>query len=249
MKLQSVLAVAMAAELPPAGIPDEIWKMLDDTDQGLPSQYELWSAMTALTQEVKLQGRAFKQLDEGIVPLKESIASQLRAHDEALAQARRNGEQAAALSAQRLQEARKEAEEKVRSEFLGALLEVHDRLSRALESSRSSRKALGATRGWWLGGRRQLAQALEAMESLEQGQSLGLESLEELLKRHQVERIPALEHPFDPQTMNAVEIEETLSSPEGTVMEVLLPGYLWRGALFRPAQVKVARSPKQKEKK
>lgn len=55
---------ALADEAPPAGIPEELLSgaaapSADPTDWSA-----LWSATTALTQEVKLQGRAFKQLHE-----------------------------------------------------------------------------------------------------------------------------------------------------------------------------------------
>jgi len=43
--------------------------------------------------------------------------------------------------------------------------------------------------------------------------------------------------------MTAVDIEETSSVPEGTVVEVYRNGYEWNGEVHRTAQVKVARSP------
>jgi molecular chaperone GrpE (heat shock protein) len=45
--------------------------------------------------------------------------------------------------------------------------------------------------------------------------------------------------------MTAVEVEETAVVPEGTVMGVYRNGYEWEGEVYRPAQVKVARSPKE----
>jgi len=46
--------------------------------------------------------------------------------------------------------------------------------------------------------------------------------------------------------MTAVDIQETLSVPEGTVVEVYRNGYEWNGEVYRSAQVKVARSPERK---
>ena len=54
------------AEDPPQGIPTEI--LTSDPAQESPPMdwYTMWSAITAVTQEVKLQGRAFKQLSENL---------------------------------------------------------------------------------------------------------------------------------------------------------------------------------------
>ena len=54
---------ALAEEDPPQGIPAEV--LAGDTAETTPTDwYTMWAAVTALTQEVKLQGRAFKQLSE-----------------------------------------------------------------------------------------------------------------------------------------------------------------------------------------
>ena len=60
---------ALAAEEPPRGIDAEILAAIagDSEDHARPAStaaYSLWAAMTALTQEVKLQGRSFKELND-----------------------------------------------------------------------------------------------------------------------------------------------------------------------------------------
>jgi hypothetical protein len=56
---------ALAEEDPPQGIPAEI--LAGDSGESAPTDwYTMWAAVTALTQEVKLQGRAFKQLSESL---------------------------------------------------------------------------------------------------------------------------------------------------------------------------------------
>jgi molecular chaperone GrpE (heat shock protein) len=40
-----------------------------------------------------------------------------------------------------------------------------------------------------------------------------------------------------------VDVEETEQAAEGTVVEVYRAGYEWKGEVYRPAQVKVARKP------
>jgi molecular chaperone GrpE len=47
---------------------------------------------------------------------------------------------------------------------------------------------------------------------------------------------------FDPRVMNAVDIQETDSVPDGSVVEVYRAGYEWNGAVYRTAQVRVARA-------
>ncbi len=54
-------------ETPPAGIPPEILSADAATESAATDWYAMWAAMTALTQEVKLQGRAFKQLSETLM--------------------------------------------------------------------------------------------------------------------------------------------------------------------------------------
>uniref|UniRef100_Q01SX5 GrpE protein n=1 Tax=Solibacter usitatus (strain Ellin6076) TaxID=234267 RepID=Q01SX5_SOLUE len=58
------LDTAMEDEAPPPGIPPEILSGDAGTETAATDSYAMWAAMTALTQEVKLQGRAFKQLSE-----------------------------------------------------------------------------------------------------------------------------------------------------------------------------------------
>ncbi len=64
-RFEAWLDTALAREDPPAGIPAEL---LDDdlaeTADIAKDRQALWAAVTALTQEVKLQGRTFKQLSD-----------------------------------------------------------------------------------------------------------------------------------------------------------------------------------------
>jgi molecular chaperone GrpE len=65
-RFEQWLDTAMAEEGPPQGIPAEILAG-DTAPESSPTDwYTIWAAMTALTQEVKLQGRAFKQMSESL---------------------------------------------------------------------------------------------------------------------------------------------------------------------------------------
>lgn len=71
---------ALASEAPPAGIPEEILAEEMPAFAGA-DLYTMQAALTALTQEIKLQGRSFKQLSEAVAPVAE-LAAQLRAEEE-----------------------------------------------------------------------------------------------------------------------------------------------------------------------
>lgn len=66
-RLADWLDAALTAEQPPAGIPAEI---LSGEETPSPETgtdwYAIWAAVTALTQEIKLQSRAFKQLSDNL---------------------------------------------------------------------------------------------------------------------------------------------------------------------------------------
>ncbi len=65
----------------------------------------------------------------------------------------------------------------------------------------------------------------------------------DVLRRHGVTRIEALERPFDPDLHNAVTLATDTGRPAGTVVEVLKQGYRIHDRLLRPADVVVAAPP------
>jgi molecular chaperone GrpE len=73
------------------------------------------------------------------------------------------------------------------------------------------------------------------------GYALSLRRVERLLPELELEPIACTGQPFDPETMEVVEVVGDSGQTTGTVVEELRPGYWWRGAVFRYAQVKVAR--------
>jgi molecular chaperone GrpE len=72
-RFEQWLDVTLTPEVPPAGIPAEILSGEAEGDREEPpvDLRAMWAAMIALTQEVKLQGRAFKQLSETVAGEKE----------------------------------------------------------------------------------------------------------------------------------------------------------------------------------
>jgi molecular chaperone GrpE len=235
-RFEKWLDEALSAEEPPSGIDAEILSAVteDNPDANGPDpandSYTLWAAMTALTHEVKLQGRAFKELHNTLGANASSTADEIRA-----------------ASRERERDVQRDAERRSRREILSALLDLRDRLGRGLESIRAveSESSRRARRSWL---RRAFATPDEDPEvgklaALTKGYELGVERLDQMLDEFNAREIHCEGLPFDPRRMNAVDKEESSAVPDGTVLEVYRSGYEWSGEVFRPAQVKVARAP------
>lgn len=222
-RFETLLDSALAAEAPPAGIDAEILSAVaagETAEDRRCDSYALWGAITALTQEIKLQGRAFQELNLTL----------------------------AAQAAERERNAQREAERRCRKEALGALIDLRDRLERGLESAcaRRGERAAALPPGWWAEtfGKRLLAERASesaSVDALVRGYELGIERLDQALAESSAIEIRCLGESFDPRRMNAVDSEETGTVPAGTVLEVYRGGYEWNGEVFRPAQVKVSR--------
>lgn len=249
------LDLAMADEQPPQGLTAGLLAALENGDPLPPLEseqsgsngcdlYSLWAAMTALTQEVRLQGRTFKQLNETLMQSAQSLEA-------AAAEARGEGEDAP-VEQDRIEQAG--ARQPRRQEIhlpLNVLLDLRDRVERGGNTARNAAEELAPTRlprlARWLGvGGRYARHSQEILAALSHGYSLTLDSLDEALVDSKVSRIACRGKIFDPQCMTAVDIEETSSVPEGTVVEIYRNGYEWNGEVYRTAQVKVARNPERK---
>jgi len=235
LRFEKWLDRALAAEEPPRGIDAEILAAMAGNAEGgvraAPTDaYSLWAAMTALTQEVKLQGRSFKELNDTLGSQESRMAERERA----------------LLS---------ETERRSRKEVLGVLIDLRDRLGRGLESVRASEPEIAQTaRRDWRARifRRPVGPGDDAagatLAALKKGYELGLERLDQTLDEFNAREIPCEGQAFDPRRMNAVDRQESGAVPEGTVIEVYRSGYEWNGEVFRPAQVKVSCAPAGKEK-
>jgi molecular chaperone GrpE len=200
--------------------------------------YSMWAAVTALTQEVRLQGRAFKQIGSSL----EAAAG----IPEAVAELGRAAGQARQERQERERTLEREAGQRATKAILDSLLAQRESLTRGLESVRlagGEAPAPGFLARWFAAAEIERARqaAVESVAALETGYRLSLEKLDELLGRMDVQPVHCLGQPFDPVAMNAVDIGETETTPEGTVLAVYRMGYRWRGEVFRPAEVKVAR--------
>jgi molecular chaperone GrpE len=236
-RFEQWLDEALAAEDPPGGIDAEMLAALADANPDANGgidrsgdSYTLWAAMTALTHEVKLQGRAFKELHNTIGTQASRMADEIRT-----------------AYRERERDVQRETERRSRREVLAALIDLRDRLGRGLESVRAVESEISRRAGQrWLA--RAFTKAakdpdVEKLAALTKGYELGLERLDQTLEEVNAHEIRCEGQPFDPRRMNAVDKEESTVVPEGTVLEVYRTGYEWSGEVFRPAQVKVSCAP------
>jgi molecular chaperone GrpE len=189
--------------------------------------------MTTLAQEVRVQGRLFKQLNETLIQSAQNRGTQ----SEETASEPDCAEEARSEPAARLP----------RKQEIDLLLDLRDRMGRGIATVRDAAAELAPARlprlARWLGaGRGYAHHAQEILSALSHGYSLTLDRLDEALVACGVDRIACLNRVFDPQRMTAIDINETSAVPEGTVVEVYRDGYEWNGNVYRTAQVKVARN-------
>jgi molecular chaperone GrpE len=79
-------------------------------------------------------------------------------------------------------------------------------------------------------------------ESLLEGYDLIHSRLKRTLQSEGIARVPCVGHPVDPQTMTVLEVIEDSGQPPGTVVDELRRGYTWLGRTLRYAEVRAARS-------
>jgi molecular chaperone GrpE len=84
--------------------------------------------------------------------------------------------------------------------------------------------------------------AHQLLDSVLTGYAMSLQRVERALQQHGLEPIAAVGQPFDPEQMEVLEVVTDSGLPAGQVVEELRRGYLWRGRVFRFAQVRVAKS-------
>ena len=147
-----------------------------------------------------------------------------------------------------------------------AVVDVYDNLAIALRQAMRQRESLEkplaelaveprprGSRGWRLFRAAsdvsdQSQQAADAanlvrssLDGLIAGYKMSLSRVDRVLSQFELEPIAVDGRPFDPELMEAVEVAGDTGQPVGEVVEEIRRGYLWRGVLFRFAQVKVAR--------
>jgi molecular chaperone GrpE len=239
------------AELPrDAGdddLPDD-----DPPDDDLPEVglLQLIESFTALRQELKLQTKGARGLEENV---QQALAGLVEATEQ--------------LHTVEAREA--ESVERASRPLVEALIELDEALERGLRSAQATQQqmvedALGRyeqaaqqrlnrlsawqrwkARAWWDQARDLFReQTLELhrrmMLPLLEGYQLIYDRLERTLSQLRIQRIDCLGRPVDPTRMTVVELVDSDAEPE-TVVGLVRPGYQWHGRLIRYAEVRAAR--------
>jgi molecular chaperone GrpE len=71
---------------------------------------------------------------------------------------------------------------------------------------------------------------------------MSVQRVERALRQQGLEPIPAAGQLFDPELMEVLEVVADSGRTSGEVVQEIRRGYLWKGRVFRFAQVRVARS-------
>lgn len=95
-----------------------------------------------------------------------------------------------------------------------------------------------------LGSFPEATETVEGLDQYRQGFQLLYKQLNDALSRIGVTAMEVRGEKFDPHLHEAVSREESDEYEENTIVEELQRGYLFKGRLLRPAQVKVATPPK-----
>ncbi len=257
-RFEKWLDEVLAEEVPLRGIDQDLLSELEDGN-GSGAQdridtrldlYSTWSAMTALTQEVKLQGRAFKHLNDNLETMSgqgESVDGLLEGQSNLVAGIKSIAENIDRNNVDRENKLKISARAGARRGFISVLLDIRDRLIIGLKSVENSQLNLdeNPAPAWisrlFLKKRARMNHVFEIARSLKAGYELSIDRLDEALQHFGVNEIVCLGEPFDARLMTAVDIEETADIPDGTVLEVYRTGYMLDAEVFQPVQVKVSR--------
>jgi hypothetical protein len=137
-RFEQWLDETLSSEDPPGGIDSELLRLVAGSDpDSSPAAdppgdaYTLSAALTALTHEIKLQGRAFKELHNALGLHVRAAADEIRA-----------------AYRERERDVQREAERRSRREMLSALIDLRDRLGRGLDPSVPSNPRAPDAAGW-----------------------------------------------------------------------------------------------------
>lgn len=128
----------------------------------------------------------------------------------------------------RMERERGEAAQLAKSSVLMEFLPIADACERAIESLDGS------------------AEHSESLEHYREGVRLLYKQIHDVFNRIGVVPLAAKGEKFDPHLHEAVAREEDPEHEENTIVEELRRGYLFKGRLLRPSQVRVAARPQPK---
>lgn len=238
----------LSDEPPPRGLPESLLTQAmaevspEQTDRQTGQEtdlYTLFSSLTGLTGEIRLQGRAFKQLSDLLSPVAQLPALLVQLHE---AQS-----ESAHLIQAVAEQTRPDAPDVDFKRVFDVMIDFYDRLQRGLQTCDEGIRSLQARqRDSWLrrlvGATEDSDQAALGVQAIADAVALTLARLESVLQEWGVARIGKVGEPFDPDRMTAMEVRADPKIPSGIVLAVQRSGYALNGVLKATAQVTVSKA-------
>lgn len=241
-----------AEEQPPAGLPPELLAEAQAMAAGAPSApavsadgcdlYTLFSALTNLSGEIRLQGRTFKQVVDALAPLSE-VPGRL---DRLEAAQQASGDELRRLCEESQRREAEAADGPSVKQVLTVFFDLCDRMDRGMASADAAIQSLNSHLGLLArltGAAKRVGRLIEATAAMRDGYRMTLSRLDAALHEWGIERIGQVGAVFDPQYMTAVDVEASDTAPDGTLLEVYRSGYVLNERVLALAQVKVAKGP------
>lgn len=189
----------------------------DWAGSGHPDLHSLLTEMAALKTEVKTESRQFKNtldiLTNTVDTLQqdnETLSSELKRHDQLLAQQRFD----------------------ITRTLMLDLVDIYERLATSLKVLDSYRPVNALFN-------HSKKRDVHFIQSIQEGQSITLNRFEQFLQQYGVRAINCIDHPLDPNTMKAVAIGHDPKQQNGIVLEELRRGFLFENQVLRLAEVRV----------
>jgi molecular chaperone GrpE len=177
--------------------------------------FSLFTELSAVRHEVKLESRQFKAALEDFKIVFDSLQSTQENIVRGLNHSR---------------DTQHDQQHETLRVLLIAFLEIFDRLEAAMNALNNYTPS-----GWaWL-----CHSETRFIQGLREGHAITLRRLEQMLSRYQVRTIPVLQKPFDPHLMQAVEVDNQSEVDNGIVTAELRKGFMWENDVLRIAEVKV----------
>lgn len=228
---------------------------IDEVEQPPVGLLQLMEAFTALRQELKLQTKSARGLEETVQQALtglERASQQLSTIRGREVEAVEKAVQPLVMSLVELDEALERSERACVAIEKQMLAEAARHLDQILEREFV---ALSTWQRWrakpWHRTVCRICQdefaelAQQLLVPLREGNELIRSRLQRLLTEQQISRIQCVGLLVDPSRMNVIELVEDAALPAETVHEELRPGYTWRGRVIRFAEVRaVSRSGK-----
>jgi molecular chaperone GrpE len=214
---------------------------------------DLVEAFTALRHELKLQTKSARTLQEQAAAASEAmqaalanLSRQTLSENPAMERTVRplletlaDLDEALRRGARAVEAARQNVGETLAEQFEAVLDEEFDRLPawRRWAARPWRDRAVAACR-------LQAGQArADSFDALAEGFALIQARLDRALREHDLQRIPCVGRQVDPNAMTVVAVVDDSAREPGEVIEEVRPGYRWKGAVIRYAEVAAVREP------